>query len=272
MSNTTYKKWTTEEECYLQDHWGSKSVTLIAKHLNRPYQGVRDKATKLGLLDPTLHYDGITVQQLALALKVSTCITRKWIYHYKFPAKQKLFAKKKKIYVVSFGDFWDWALEHPHLINFAKLEPLLLGREPDWVKEKRLVDKQRFQERRLWTQTDISRLISLVQSYRYTYPEIAFMLKRTEASIKRKLKNLDIKARPLPLDKTVKYTEDELQFIIRLLKKGYSFNAIADQINHQKPRNRHKSASGIKAKLERMGFIFQGDTPIHCPESFKQLL
>jgi hypothetical protein len=265
-----YRIWTSEEERYLQDHWGSKSVKLISKHLGRPYGGVRRKAAELGLLDPTLHYDGITVRQLTLALGISCSTTKTWIEQYGFPAKQKVFSKKQRIYVVSYEDFWNWAEEYKHLINFAKLEPLLLGKEPEWVREKRSIDRRKFKERRPWTESDKKRLISLVRSYRYTYPEMAAILKRPEASIKRKLLDLNIKARPLSLDKHIKYTKEEIDKILYLLKKGYSFNAIADELNKDKPREKHKSASGIRGKLERMGYSFHGDMPINTREKYKQ--
>ena len=261
-----FRVWTEEEELYLQDHWGSKSVNLIAKHLKRPYGGVRRRANELGLLDPTLHYDGITVSQLTIALGVSGSTTRSWIKQHGFPAKQKIFSKKQRIYVISYDDFWEWAAEHKHLINFAKLEPLLLGKEPEWVKERRSIDRRKFKERRPWTEKEKKQLISMVNSYQYTYPEIASRLKRPEASIKRKLLDLNIKARPLSLDKHIKYTKEELRKIINMLDKGYSFNAIADELNKDTDRKFHKSASGIRGKLERMGFTFHGDKPSYNGE------
>lgn len=266
-----YRIWTEEEELYLQDHWGSKSVTLIAKHLKRPYGGVRRKAAELGLLDPTLHYDGITVRQLTIALGISCSTTKSWIHHYGFPAKQKVFSKKQRIYVVSYDDWWTWAEAHKHMINFAKLESLILGKEPDWVKGKRKIDQKRFEERRPWTEKEKKKLISMVSSYQFTYPEIATRLQRPEASIKRKLLDLNIKARPLSLDKHIKYTQEELDLIVELLNQGYSFNAIADFLNSDKPREHHKSASGIRGKLERMGYTFHSDQVIYQPKKVKAI-
>lgn len=260
--------WTEEEELYLQEHWGSKSAILISKHLKRPYEAIRRKAVKLGLLVPTLHFDGITVRQLSATLGVSRNTTKLWIQNYNFPAKQKIFSKKKRIFVVSYDEFWKWAEEYKHLINFSKLEPLILGKEPAWVKEKRHVDQKKFLERRPWTDQDKAKLINLVHSYRYTYPEICAILKRPESSIKRKLLDLNIKARPLSLDKCIKYTEQEVYALLFLLKKGYTFNALADALNEQQPREKQKSASGIKGKLERMGFSFHGDMPIAYPVDY----
>lgn len=62
------KRWTPEELAYLQDSWGVYSIETIAKNLNRSINAVRLKAQRIGLGDPTLHFDGITVHQLSKAL------------------------------------------------------------------------------------------------------------------------------------------------------------------------------------------------------------
>lgn len=265
-------RWSDNEELYLQEHWGSKSATLISKRLDRPYGAVRRKAVELGLLVPTLHYDGITVRQLSSALGVSCSTTKSWIQNYNFPAKQKIFSKKQRVFVIGYDEFWRWAEDHKHLVNFSKLEPLILGKEPEWVREKRTIDKKKFMERRPWTDRDKAHLISLVNSYRYTYPEIASILKRPESSIKRKLLDLNIKARPLSLDRHIKYTEEEIKVILHLMSKGYTFNAITDTLNEGQSKHKHKSASGIRGKLERMGFSFHSDMPIAYPIHYPKML
>lgn len=39
--------------------------------------------------------------------------------------------------VVYLDEFWKWAEQHRSFIDFSKLEPLALGKEPDWVPEQR---------------------------------------------------------------------------------------------------------------------------------------
>ena len=261
--------WSDEELLFLQEHWGNKSVTLIAKHLERSYGGVRRKANELGLLCPLLHYDGISVNQLISALKISYITMSIWIERHNFPSKQKVFNKKRRILVVSYGDFWTWAEKHQHLINLARMEPLILGKEPEWAKEKRKIDRHKIHYSRPWTNEEKQRLVSLVLAYRYTYPQIAHILKRSESSIKEKLQEMNIKARPVSLDKRVKYTDQEIQTILWYISKGYSFCAIADTLNQDKPPERHKSACGIRGKLERMGFSFRDGKAIVYPEEHR---
>ena len=256
---TTYRTWTSEEEQFLQDHWGSKSVINIAKALNRPYGGVRRKATELKLSEPTLHYDGITVRVLMHELKVPYSTANTWIEKYGFPRRKKIFVKKNKVAVVKFDEFWEWAENHKHLINFAKLEPKALGKEPEWVEEKRQIDRLRFHERRPWTDEDIERLKSLVFQFRYTYPQMSAELQRPESSIKGKLIELGIQARPVSLNRHIKYTLEEIDMILDMLYKGYSFNAIANELNRGKSPYEQRSACGIRGKLERMGYRFESD-------------
>lgn len=267
------KLWTEEEELFLQNNWGAKSINNISKKLSRSYNSVANKANKLGLQSPTLHYDGITIAQLSKALGVYFEISRMWINKYNLPAKKKVFSKKLKVEVITYKDFWEWAEQHKHLINFAHLEPYILGIEPEWVKEKREIDKGKFMIKKPWTKKEVNRLINLVNSYKYTYPEIAELLKRPEASIQNKLVDLNIKARPLSLNKHIKYTDEEVVLMIRLLDKGYSFEAIANVLNEGKPSDCHKSVFGIKGKLKRMGFVFKSrNLPVAYPINYKKMI
>ena len=71
-------------------------------------------------------------------------------------------------------------------------------------------------------------LKSLVNAYRYTYPEIAARLQRTEGSVKRRLMELKIKARPVRIGNHTKYTLQEVKQIVDLYDRGYSIDVIAE--------------------------------------------
>ena len=70
---------------------------------------------------------------------------------------------------------------------------------------------------------------------------------------------LDIKARPVHLDNSVKYTKKKVQTIIKMFNQGYGFNTVVEKIG--------KSALGVRGKLERMGYRFREDRFIHEDES-----
>ncbi len=102
-------------------------------------------------------------------------------------------------------------------------------------------------------------LKSLVNAYRYTYPEIAARLQRTEGSVKRRLMELKIKARPVRIGNHTKYTQEEVKQIVDLYDRGYSIDVIAERLG--------KSALGVRGKMERMGYRFKGKVPIPPKEA-----
>lgn len=201
------RDWTEEEVRYLEDRWGSVSIKGIAKGLNRSIYAVKSKATRLGLGDPRMHYDGITVHQLILVLGVSYSTIRLWIQKYRFPVKQKLFAEKEKVYVITYEDFWEWAEKNKQFIGFSKIERNILGPEPEWVEAKRRADQISCRKMKPWTKEDDEQLINMVRSYQYTYPEIAKSLNRTEGAVKRRLSVLGIKYRAVWLINNITSTQ-----------------------------------------------------------------
>lgn len=246
------KNWTSDELAYLEDKWGSTSIKAIAKRLGRSVEGVKLKAQREGLTDARFLYDGITVNQLSFALKKSYSTLKNWIKRYDFPAKGKVFAQTERVLVVKYEDFWDWAEQHQAILNMAKLEPNLLGPEPEWVAEKRRADimkankSTRWQD---WTPEDDKKLLSLVNAQKYTYPEICSMLNRSAGSIKRRLYDLGTKARPVRLNNHIKWKPEETRLLLELAEKGYGMNTIAEKVG--------KSEHAVRGKLERMKFDFK---------------
>lgn len=239
--------WTAEEIEFLESRWGSMSVKGIANHLGRGIYGVNKKARRLGLGDPRNSTNGITVKRLSTAINVSYSTMLRWIDKHGFPAKKKLLAYKEKTLIVTYEDFWEWAEQNKKMVNFAKIEPNILGPEPDWVKEKRKADivssDRQFDKK--WTKEEESRLRGMLNSFSYTYPEIAKILGRSERSLRVKIHELGIKARPVRKD-WKEWTDDEVQTLIDLFEKGYGFNTIAEKIG--------RSAISCYGKLERMGY------------------
>ncbi|MEK4106890.1 hypothetical protein NST28_22590 [Paenibacillus sp. FSL R10-2791] len=247
------RNWTVEEEEYLQDRWGVLSLKSISHRLDRSIEAIKLKAGKLGLKDSRMNFDGITVNQLSLALDKSyNQIVRYWIPQYGFPARRKIFASSARVLVISYEDFWNWAEQHKELINLAKMEPNLLGAEPDWAKVKRKADKMRSQKTYQavnWTPEEDQRLVQVLRTKGMTYPEVAKLFDRSEAAVKRRLHDLGVKMRPVRLENHIKYTAEEVQTLLRMAQEGYSFETIAQRLG--------KSALGVRGKLERIGFDFK---------------
>lgn len=64
--NTT---WTSEEEIFLQEKWGTCSIPAIAKKLGRSVNAVKVRAQRLGLGAVLMGGDYITLNQLLIAVK-----------------------------------------------------------------------------------------------------------------------------------------------------------------------------------------------------------
>ena len=80
--------------------------------------------------------------------------------------------------------------------------------------------------------------------YRYTYRDLSLRLRRTEGAIKRRMCDLNIKARPLKMSNHNPWTKTETKKLIDLYHKGYSPDTMANYI----PR----SAQACRGKIERL--------------------
>lgn len=251
MSETrAFKSWSHDELAFLQDHWGTYSIKRIASELGRTVQAVKLKANRIGLQDNRVCLDGITLNQLAVTLNISYSIARNWHLKYGLPARKRILSESRPCRVIDYDDFWKWAEAHKHLLNFARMEPGMLGKEPDWMAEKRKADVLNTgkETERRWTKDDDAKLRAMLQAYRYTYSDIAKSLKRTESAVKRRLFDLKIKLRPIYRDNHIKYTKEEVRTLLDFYNRGYGYNSIAEKLG--------KSEIGIRGKLERMGHKF----------------
>lgn len=251
------RKWTQEELNFLQESWGVLKRSTIAKKLARSVNAVMIKAQRLGLGDPLTHIDGITISQLSQQLNTHYGIVKNWINKYGMPARQKTVACEMKVWIISYLDFWKWAEQNKQMLDFSRLERLALGPEPEWVEVKRRADQiKKFHvpkpHNTPWSKDEDAKLIWMLNQHKYTYPEIAKELKRSQGAVKRRKLDLNLKARPVQLPKH-KYTKEEERLLVELLEKGYCFEEIASRMN--------RSALGVRGKAERLGYKFKNGVP-----------
>lgn len=230
-----HRTWTKEEIDILEDEWCRKSIKTIAKNLNRSIEAVRVKAYRIGLGAHRNQQDYVLLYQLISALGLRSSYS--WISE-KFEKNGLNVIRKpsidKKYKAVHLKDFWKWAEQNKRLLNFSKFEKNSLGKEPDWVDEKRRADKLNpscKNHNRVWTKYEVQILIEKTKSYRYTYSDLSRELNRTEAAIKRKLLDLKVPYRPVPRNNHIKWTDDENRRMIEMFNKGYSNAAIAMELN-----------------------------------------
>ncbi|ELC8386004.1 phage protein [Clostridium perfringens] len=222
--------WTEEDINYLREKWGLVSVDVIAKKLNRTVISVRKKASylKLGKWIDNIQY--IKFRELIMALGYSEsgyCYLKKKFKLLNFPMISKK-VSKMKIEVVDIEEFWKWAEKNKSELNFANFNEGVLGKEPNWVKEKRKSDQinpAKVNVKKRWTKEEDNLLIAKVKSNTYTYKMISEDLFRTESAIKRRLMDLNVPYRPIP-EGWKPWSEEEENKAIMLREKGYDCFAI----------------------------------------------
>ena len=241
--------WTQAEKDQLAEEWGTYSTGTIAKHLNRSEEGIVIMARKLNL---GAHLDNSTMVSLS-ALFNELGWNGSYTERYKRLKAAGLKIHMQRVRECSFrmvdiDEFWEFAEKNKFLFDFSRLEENALGVEPDWVKFKRAEDYKRTQTVRPhntpWTESEDSQLLSLLRAYRYTYPEIAAKLHRTEGAIQRRVIDLGIKDRPLKADNHTLWTEEQFQILGRMIKAGSSYESMSRVIG--------KSAKAIRGKVYTM--------------------
>ena len=135
--------WKKDEEVLLEDLWGNESIEIIAKKLNRTPSSIKNKAFQLGL-GSTIenNYNGLTIKEISELFNIDfNIVSVSWIalgLKYKV---QKI-SKSKSYRYVEISDLYEFLEKNQNIWDSRKLEKNVLGIEPEWLKEKRKLDKQ----------------------------------------------------------------------------------------------------------------------------------
>ncbi len=134
--------WTKEEETLLSDLWGTESFEKIAKKLNRTVSSIKNKAYLLGLGSVIENnYNGLTIKEISDLFNVNIItVSVGWIalgLKYKV---QKI-SKSKDYRYVEIKDLYEFLKANQNIWDSRNLEKNILGIEPDWLKEKRKLDR-----------------------------------------------------------------------------------------------------------------------------------
>jgi len=117
------KHWTQKELFYLEENWGKIRVSILAKHLNRPVQGVIDQAVRIQQLGPSASSQGYyTARGLATILEIDSHVVLNWIKSHGLKAKKKATRDKKKMYQIVLEDFKEWIEKHPEQVNKINID------------------------------------------------------------------------------------------------------------------------------------------------------
>lgn len=247
------RKWLEEDEEYLENNWGDISIPTLAKNLNRSESAILIKVQKLNLGRFLDSGDYITLNQLYVELRgmnQGDYTVQQWVDK-GLPVKTRR-VKNCSFKIIYLQDWWEWAEMNSTIIDFSRLEPLALGKEPKWLEDQRKADiENKYFKNSPWTNKEDNLLRTLLNKHQYTYREISLRLKRTEGAIKRRVVDLGIKARPLKMSNHNPWTEAETELLVNLYHKGHSRNTIPNYIN--------RSSQACGGKIERLikeGVIF----------------
>lgn len=244
-----HKPWSAEDEQYLQESWGKFSIPAIGKKLGRSVNAVKVRAQRLGLGAVLMGGDYISLNQLLIAVKGTNFgggyAIKSWVENRGLPVHTKKVVNNS-FRVVYLDEFWTWAEKNRSFIDFSKMEPLALGKEPDWVAEQRKKDFQSFaiQRKDPWTSADDSRLIMLLKEHKYGYAELSELLHRSAGAIQRRCNDLGIKERPVKADnhgQETAWTDNDFSVLADGIRNGDSYTMIGKAIG--------KSEKAIRGKV-----------------------
>lgn len=230
MARRAKKKiWSEKEEEELREFWGVKSINVLAKRFNVNARQVINKASVLKLGTWIENSEYLTFMEVITALgQKSSGYAYKRLKKLNIPLVKVVRCQSKEM--VDMKKFWEWAEENKKQLNFAKFEKGALGKEPDWVDEKRKLDyKNPTKHSKKWSKESEQLLIKNATSGKYTLPEIAKDFARTESAIRRKLSRLGVKSNFKRLEQ-VKWDDLEKIKLVEL-EKEHDIYTIAKMLN-----------------------------------------
>lgn len=243
------KQWTSDEEQYLIENWGTISVKTIAKNLGRSENAVIVRKDRLGLGAFLESGEYITWNQLQIALGFGLSGSGykmiSWVKHRDFPIHTKR-VNNSVFKVVYLDEWWTWAERNKDFLDFSKFEENVLGLEPKWVKEKRKMDTENSNKyiKTPWTSVEDSRLEYLIKKQKYTYRELSIMMRRTEGAIQRRICDLGLKERPVKADNHTRWTEHDFEMLGEMIKAGYGYEYMSERLE--------KSTKAIRGRVYSM--------------------
>lgn len=227
------KRWSSEEETYLMEKWGTLSIPAIAKNLNRTVDSIKVRASRLHLGPALMGGEYVTFNQFILAItggsRTYTYKKESWVKKRGLPIHTKKVVENR-FKVIYLDEFWEWAEKNRSFIDFSKMEPLALGAEPAWVAQQRKIDAISYANQRKdpWTPQEDQRLTYLLKQHKYTYAELSREMRRSTGAIQRRCNDLGLKERPIRESPHNPWSDADLQMMAEMIRQGCSYAMIGD--------------------------------------------
>jgi len=228
------ESWSAEELEYLEENYGMVSLGAMSKRLGRSVNAIRCMRTRLGLGPMLDAGDYVTWHQLVMALGItggSGYMNISWIENRGCPVKYKT-VENCRFKVIYLDDFWKWAEKNREFVDFSKMEPLILGKEPEWLRATRSAqhEKNRRYKKTPWAKWEDARLKQMIGEYKYSYDEISRDLGRTCGAIQRRCCDLGIKGRPVKAPNHNSWSDAEYATLAECIRQQLPYEIIADRL------------------------------------------
>lgn len=227
------RKWTKEEENYLADNWGQMSVPGLCKKLNRTKNAIMVRVYRMGLPPFLESGEYISLNQLLRAVtgsdKSYSYKMTSWVENRGLPVHNRR-NNKNTWRVVYLDEFWEWAERNRSFIDFSKMEPLILGKEPEWLVKQRRQDFKESMDYKKdpWTSQEDTALKLHLKQHKFGYAELSKKLNRTAGAIQRRICDLGLKERPVKAYNHIAWEESDFQTLADMIREGCSYGAIGE--------------------------------------------
>ena len=227
------RKWTKEEENYLADNWGQMSVPGLCKKLNRTKNAIMVRVYRMGLPPFLESGEYISLNQLLRAVtgsdKSYSYKMTSWVENRGLPVHNRR-NNKNTWRVVYLDEFWEWAEKNRSFIDFSKMEPLILGKEPEWLVKQRRQDFKESMDYKKdpWTSQEDTALKLHLKQHKFGYAELSKKLNRTAGAIQRRICDLGLKERPVKAYNHIAWEESDFQTLADMIREGCSYGAIGE--------------------------------------------
>ena len=133
--------WTKEEEELLTDLWGTMSIESVAKKLDRTPSSIMNKVylLKLGSVSEN-NYEGLKIQEICDLFNVNRTIVEIFWITLGLKCKTRKISEKTSYKYVEIKDLFQFLEANQNIWDSRNLEVDILGKEPNWLKEKRKRD------------------------------------------------------------------------------------------------------------------------------------
>lgn len=184
-------KWKEHEIAFLLNNWGEKSIDYICRKINRSEDAIFMKARSLNLGPMYLNYDGITATELARILNIDNhVILDSWIPKYGLEYSEKIMRTSRKIKIINMDTLLKWLKNNQDKWDSRKVDLFALGKEPNWLKEKRKNDFNIPRRKNMkWTFKEENKALEFYK-LGYTYKEIGKLIGRSRQSVAKKINKI----------------------------------------------------------------------------------